>query len=102
PFVKQELGSATIHYLKSVIEGDQTIAVTGGTTMAAVADVMQPFNGHHCMLFLQEAGLEKEWKIRRTPLQLRWLKPKKEIIECYMYLTHLVKHFIKHCYMNQW
>src|SRR5699024_12488744 len=57
PFVKQELGSATIHYLISVIEGVQTIAVTCGTTMAAVADVMQPFNGHHFMFFPARGGL---------------------------------------------
>src|SRR5699024_6651942 len=57
-FVKKELGSTTMHYLKSVIEGDQKIAVTGGTAMSAFSDVMLPFNGHHCIFFPARGGVE--------------------------------------------
>lgn len=59
-FVKQELGSAAVQYLRSMIEDNQTIAVTGGTTMAAVADVMQPFKGHKCMFVPARGGVGEE------------------------------------------
>ena len=77
PFVKQELGSATIHYLKSVIEGDQTIAVTGGTTMAAVADVMQPFNGHHCMFVPARGGVGEEVENQANTIAAQMAKAEK-------------------------
>lgn len=43
-FVKQELGRASVAFLKEIIKKDVTIAVTGGTTMASVANAMVPLN----------------------------------------------------------
>lgn len=54
-FVKEEMGRATVQYLQSIIDKDVSIAVTGGTTVAAVADAMIPFGKHTC-LFLPARG----------------------------------------------
>ncbi|WP_407270752.1 sugar-binding transcriptional regulator [Radiobacillus sp. PE A8.2] len=57
-WVKQELGKACVHYLKSVVTSNQTIAVTGGTTMAAVADMMTPLEkAKDCMFVPARGGL---------------------------------------------
>ncbi|MBM7571052.1 sugar-binding transcriptional regulator [Aquibacillus albus] len=57
-WVKQELGKACIHYLKTILQMKQTIAVTGGTSMAAVAEMMTPFNGAtNCMFVPARGGL---------------------------------------------
>ncbi len=55
PFVKRSLGRATVQFLKNIITTDVSIAVTGGTTMAAVADAMMPFEKAKC-LFLPARG----------------------------------------------
>ena len=41
-YVKQELGRETVQFLKKTIKNDVTIAVTGGSTMDAVANAMVP------------------------------------------------------------
>lgn len=46
-WVKHEMGKACVSYLKKVVKPGYTIAVTGGTTMATVAEVMTPFDGQH-------------------------------------------------------
>lgn len=56
-FVKQELGRATVNYLRHRLINDATIAVTGGTTMAAVAGVMQPFEGVRCTFVPARGGV---------------------------------------------
>jgi|SRR5690625_3863146 len=56
-FVKQELGRATVAYLKNIINEDVTIAVTGGTTMASVADAMVPFKNHSCLFVPARGGI---------------------------------------------
>lgn len=58
--VKQELGRATVNYLKDVIREDVTIAVTGGTTMAAVASAMIPFEGVNCMFVPARGGIGED------------------------------------------
>lgn len=55
--VKQELGRATVAFLKEKITNDVTIAVTGGTTMAAVANAMIPFNGVNCLFVPARGGI---------------------------------------------
>lgn len=55
-WVKQEMGKECITYLKSTIKDPSTIAVTGGTTMAALADMMVPFDKLHKHLFLPARG----------------------------------------------
>src|SRR5690625_1745857 len=56
-FVKQELGRATVAFLNNEIKKDVTIAVTGGTTMAAVADAMVPFENHQCLFVPARGGV---------------------------------------------
>ncbi|MDL4839301.1 sugar-binding transcriptional regulator [Aquibacillus rhizosphaerae] len=57
-WVKQELGKACVQFLKSMLNSDQTIAVTGGTSMAAVAEVMKPLKGiNNCMFVPARGGL---------------------------------------------
>ncbi|ASK62755.1 hypothetical protein CFK37_11670 [Virgibacillus phasianinus] len=54
--VKQEIGKAAAAYLRSRQANGQTIAVTGGTTMAAVASVMTPFENAGSCLFVPARG----------------------------------------------
>lgn len=56
-FAKQELGRATVTYLTDIIKEDMTIAVTGGTTMASVADAMVPMNHHECLFVPARGGI---------------------------------------------
>lgn len=55
-WVKQEMGKAAVAYLKSHVAENQTIAVTGGTTLKAVADVMSPFEHVANCLFVPARG----------------------------------------------
>lgn len=54
--VKQEMGKSVISYLKTYIQDNTTIAVTGGTTMAAVANVMTPLDDEKRCLFVPARG----------------------------------------------
>jgi central glycolytic genes regulator len=42
PWVKSELGRACANCMKATLSGENIIAVTGGTTMAAVAEMLTP------------------------------------------------------------
>lgn len=55
-WVKLEMGKACVAYLKSIIKQSNTIAVTGGSTIAAVAKVMTPLNKHSELLFVPARG----------------------------------------------
>ena len=55
-WVKQEMGKACVTFLNNVIKQGSTIAVTGGTTMAAVADVMSTLNKANNYLFVPARG----------------------------------------------
>ncbi|MBO8156845.1 MAG: hypothetical protein H0Z32_10320 [Bacillaceae bacterium] len=54
--VKSELGKACVSYLKQVLTNHSTIAVTGGSTMAAVAESMTPLSDHMNCLFVPARG----------------------------------------------
>lgn len=54
--VKQEMGKACADYLKTIVKEKNTIAVTGGSTMAAVADMMTPLNKGNDYLFVPARG----------------------------------------------
>ncbi|WP_347862428.1 sugar-binding domain-containing protein [Salimicrobium sp. PL1-032A] len=55
-WVKREMGKACVTYMQSVSKRGQTIAVTGGTTMAAVASQMTPYSGMEDSLFVPARG----------------------------------------------
>ena len=55
-WVKQEMGKACVTFLNNVLKQGSTIAVTGGTTMAAVADVMSTLNKTNNYLFVPARG----------------------------------------------
>ncbi len=55
-WVKQEMGKACASFLKESVKSPQTIAVTGGTTMAAVADMVVPFDNLASSLFVPARG----------------------------------------------
>ncbi|MBM7551350.1 sugar-binding transcriptional regulator [Thalassobacillus pellis] len=56
PWVKQELGKACVSYLKNKLTAEQTVAITGGSTMAAVAEMMTPFKNAPSFLFVPARG----------------------------------------------
>src|SRR5699024_3513432 len=56
-FAKSEMGRATVAYLQQIVQEDVTIAVTGGTTMAAVANAMVPIEGHECLFVPARGGV---------------------------------------------
>lgn len=57
-WVKQEMGKAAVEYLRSILTPGKTIAVTGGSSMAAVAEMMTPLdNASHCMFVPARGGL---------------------------------------------
>src|SRR5699024_12617146 len=55
-WVKQEMGKACVNYLKTIINSNCTFAVTGGTTIAALAEVMTPFGEEGHYLFVPARG----------------------------------------------
>ncbi|GER65934.1 sugar-binding transcriptional regulator [Weizmannia acidilactici] len=57
PWVKSELGRACAYRIKAVLMGNNIIAVTGGSTMAAVADALTPdFSAPEQLLFVPARG----------------------------------------------
>ncbi|WP_010647505.1 sugar-binding transcriptional regulator [Oceanobacillus massiliensis] len=55
-WVKQDMGKACVRYLKTILKPKNTIAVTGGSTMAVVAKVMTPLNDESEILFVPARG----------------------------------------------
>lgn len=55
-WVKQELGRSCVQYLKDRISPGQAIAITGGTTMATVAQMMSPLRHAEQCLFVPARG----------------------------------------------
>jgi len=56
PWVKKEMGRACVSRIKESLSGENIVAVTGGTTLAAVAEMMTP-NLHKCnLLFVPARG----------------------------------------------
>ncbi|TCN26822.1 sugar-binding transcriptional regulator [Mesobacillus foraminis] len=56
PWVKNELGNACATSMKHRLSSDNIIAVTGGTTMAAVAETLTPEFGEKNLLFVPARG----------------------------------------------
>ncbi|WP_071393614.1 sugar-binding transcriptional regulator [Bacillus tuaregi] len=56
PWVKDELGKACVTSINNNLTGENIIAVTGGTTMAAVAEMMSPQSQDRQLLFVPARG----------------------------------------------
>ncbi|MGP7819393.1 sugar-binding transcriptional regulator [Niallia sp. 01092] len=56
PWVKKELGLAAANCMKSLLGGNNIIAVTGGTTMASVAEMLTPDVADGELLFVPARG----------------------------------------------
>lgn len=56
PWVKKEMGKACISRLMPLLKSRKTIAVTGGTTIAAVAEMMTPITKKNQPLFVPARG----------------------------------------------
>ncbi|MFS0636562.1 sugar-binding domain-containing protein [Mesobacillus foraminis] len=56
PWVKNELGNACATSMKHRLSSENIIAVTGGTTMAAVAETLTPEFGEKNLLFVPARG----------------------------------------------
>ncbi len=63
PWVKKELGRAAVMRMKSSLEEKNIIAVTGGSTMAAVAEMLTPdFVGRNCLFVPARGGIGENVK----------------------------------------
>ncbi|MBL4954978.1 sugar-binding domain-containing protein [Neobacillus sp. OS1-32] len=56
PFVKSELGKAAAACMKKLLQGENIIAITGGSTMAAVAEKLTPETEEKKLLFVPARG----------------------------------------------
>lgn len=56
PMVKSDLGKACANWMKHLLSGENIIAVTGGSTMAAVAEGLTPEYGQKELLFVPARG----------------------------------------------
>lgn len=56
PWVKEELGKACVACINNYLSGKNIIAVTGGSTMASIADMMTPYSNDLDLLFVPARG----------------------------------------------
>lgn len=56
PWVKKEMGRACVTCIKKRLDGKNIVAVTGGTTLAAVAEMMTPDSKNRDILFVPARG----------------------------------------------
>ncbi|MFC0274630.1 sugar-binding transcriptional regulator [Metabacillus herbersteinensis] len=56
PWVKKEMGRACVTCIKDRLTGKNIVAVTGGTTLAAVAEMMTPDSKNRELLFVPARG----------------------------------------------
>ncbi|QGQ48033.1 sugar-binding transcriptional regulator [Metabacillus sediminilitoris] len=56
PWVKKEMGRACVSCIKERLDGKNIVAVTGGTTTAAVAEMMTPDSKNREILFVPARG----------------------------------------------
>jgi central glycolytic genes regulator len=55
-WIKNELGKTCVACINKTLKGKNIIAVTGGSTMATVAEMMNPQSQHHDFLFVPARG----------------------------------------------
>ena len=75
--------------MKKTINEDVTIAVTGGSTMDAVANAMVPFKGIKCLFVPARGGLGKKLKTKQIRSLQKWLKLNMVIIVYSTFQIHL-------------
>ena len=56
PWIKNEMGLTCVKVMESLITDNAVIAIMGGTTLAAVADMMYPFKQSQKALFVSARG----------------------------------------------
>jgi len=56
PWVKMELSKACVKCINESLKGENIIAVTGGSTMSSIADMMTPRSKKHELLFVPARG----------------------------------------------
>ncbi|MCQ6275682.1 sugar-binding domain-containing protein [Bacillus sp. V3B] len=56
PWVKEELGKTCVTCINKYLSGKNIIAVTGGSTMASIADMMKPYSNNLDLLFVPARG----------------------------------------------
>nr|WP_132769143.1 sugar-binding domain-containing protein [Tepidibacillus fermentans] len=56
PLVKKEIGKATAYLMRQYIEENDIVALTGGSTIAEVAEMMPEFPHLHSVLFVPARG----------------------------------------------
>ena len=76
-FIKQELGRATVKFLKTIVDRNVTIAVTGGTTMAAVAESMVPFEQYECVFVPARGGIGEKVENQANTIVAKMAKAEK-------------------------
>lgn len=60
-WVKYDLGRRAVEFLQARLQPNETVAVTGGTSMAAVAEMMQPSTqGTNCFFVPARGGLGEQ------------------------------------------
>lgn len=62
PWVKSELGRASANCMKEVLAGENIIAVTGGTTMAAIAEMLTPETSKEILFVPARGGIGEDVK----------------------------------------
>lgn len=60
PWVKSEMGRACAKCMKNCLRGENIIAVNGGTTMAAVADMLTPDIGSNLLFVPARGGIGED------------------------------------------
>lgn len=88
PLTKQELGRAGAKALLSVMDDEDVVAVTGGTTIADVAEQLALPSNEHIRVggLYRHAGVwEKAWKCIPTQLLPQWLARSALNTVCSMY-----------------
>lgn len=76
-FVKRALGRAAVQFLKRTVIKDVTIAVTGGTTMAAVANAMVPFDDIRCLFVPARGGVGEKVEYQANTIVAEMAKAEK-------------------------
>ncbi len=89
PYVKKELGRATALLMRQYIEEKDTVALTGGSTIAEVAEMMPDYPHLQSVLFVPARGGigENHEYLANTLVSVMAKKPG-ALIGCFMYLIN--------------